>query len=288
VGVLIVELLSLFTALCYGASAVLARKGMKTSNPLTGAIVGSLVQVVILTVILIFNIPETVNWTAVAYFVASGLLASTLGRLFNYSAIESLGVSMASAIIGSSPLFSTLFAIVFIGEEVAVSTLIGSLFVVGGIGIIRGLEKSGSGIKSKAILIPIGASVFYGASSVVRKVGLNLQPDSAFGALIGAGSSLVSFAVYLVATGKIEEIRLDDESKKYFVASGVVVSLAWLSMFTALAGGKVSVVSALIGANPLFSILLSLMFLKDSEELDAKIIAGCLAIVAGVAIITLL
>ena len=285
---MIVELLSLFTALCYGASAVLARKGMRTSNPLTGAIVGSLVQVVIIAAVLVFRMPEAINWTALACFVTSGLLASTLGRLFNYAAIESLGVSLASTIIGSSPLFSTLFAVIFIGEEVAMSTLIGSLFVVVGIGIVRGGDRPGSSIKSSALLIPLGASVFYGASSVFRKVGLNLQPDPTFGALIGAGSSLVSFAVYLVATGRIEEVRLDDESRKYFVASGVVVSLGWLSMFTALAGGKVSVVSALIGANPLVSIILSLMFLKGSEELDARIIAGCLAIVAGVAMITLL
>jgi hypothetical protein len=38
---LIVELLSLFTAVCYGASSVLARKGMRDSNPMTGVIVGS-------------------------------------------------------------------------------------------------------------------------------------------------------------------------------------------------------------------------------------------------------
>ena len=285
---MIVEFLSLFTALCYGASAVFARKGMKTSNPLTGAIVGALVQVMIIAFVLIFNMPEYINWTAVAYFIVSGLLASTLGRLFNYAAIERLGVSLASTIIGSSPLFSTIFAVLFIGEKVAMSTIVGSLLIVGGIGIIRGLERSDSTINNSALLIPIGASVFYGASSVVRKIGLNLQPDSTFGALIGAGSSLISFAIYLVATGRLEEVRLDDESKKYFVTSGVVVSLGWLSMFTALAVGKVSVVSALIGSNPLFSIFLSLIFLRGSEELDAKILVGCLAIIAGVIIITLM
>jgi len=36
-----VELLSLFTAFCYGLSAVLVRKGMRSSNPLTGALVGT-------------------------------------------------------------------------------------------------------------------------------------------------------------------------------------------------------------------------------------------------------
>jgi len=60
-----------------------------------------------------------------------------------------------------------------------------------------------------------------------------------------------------------------------------------LSLFTALASGEVSVVSTLIGTNPLFSIILSLILLRGSEELDWRTGVGCLAIVAGAAVITL-
>ena len=113
---MIVELLSLFTAVCYGASSVLARKGMRDSNPVTGVILGSLVQVILLSVLVIADPPEAFNWTAVGLFVASGIFASTLGRLLNFTSIERLGVPLSASIIGSNPLFSTLFAAVFLGE----------------------------------------------------------------------------------------------------------------------------------------------------------------------------
>ena len=71
------------------------------------------------------------------------------------------------------------------------------------------------------------------------------------------------------------------------MVNGVVVTLAWLSMFTALTLGKVSVVSALGGTNPLFSVILSAILLKGSEELNARIVAGSLVIVAGAMVITL-
>ncbi|MDH5200418.1 MAG: EamA family transporter, partial [Candidatus Bathyarchaeota archaeon] len=83
-------------------------------------------------------------------------------------------------------------------------------------------------------------------------------------------------------------VRLSRNSGKYFLASGVVVSLGWVSMFEALSAGGVSVVSALIGANPLFSFALSLLLLRDTEVFSWRIAAGCLAIVAGVAVVTLL
>lgn len=59
-------------------------------------------------------------------------------------------------------------------------------------------------------------------------------------------------------------------------------------MFIATQRGSVSVVSAIIGANPLFGLLLSALFLRDVERITARIIAGCLVIVAGVMVITLL
>ena len=104
---------------------------------------------------------------------------------------------------------------------------------------------------------------------------------------MGTGASLVSFLVYLILTKKTDAIMLNWGSGRYFVLSGVVISAAWLSMFTALASGKVSVVSALIGTNPLFSVVLSLVLLRGSEELDWRTGVGCLAIVMGAAVIAL-
>ena len=63
-----VESLSLFTAFCYGASAVLARKGMRDSNPMTGAMIGALVQVVIISVLIAASPPAMFSWVGFAFF----------------------------------------------------------------------------------------------------------------------------------------------------------------------------------------------------------------------------
>jgi uncharacterized membrane protein len=284
---LIVELLSLFTAVCYGTSSVLARKGMKDSNPVTGVIVGTLVQVILLGVLVIVDPPEAFSWTAIALFIASGIFASTLGRLFNFMAIERIGVALSATIIGSSPLFSTLMAALFLGEKIDISTLSGTVLVVAGIAAARSGGQAVKNLRSNALLLPIASATFYGASSVVRKAALNILPESAFGAVVGAIASIVSFATYLLLTQRAGDIRFNWEGGKFFIINGVVVTLAWLAMFSALTIGKVSVVTALGGTNPLFSVILSAILLKDTEELNSRIVIGCLAIVAGAAVITL-
>ena len=143
------------------------------------------------------------------------------------------------------------------------------------------------GIKSKALLLPIASATFYGASSVTRKAALNILPESTLGAVVGALASVVSFGAYLLLTRRTGAIQFNWEGGKFFIINGVVMTLAWISMFTALTVGKVSVVTALGGTNPLFSVILSAILLKDSEKLNSRIIIGCLAIVAGAMVITL-
>jgi len=282
-----VELLSLLTAISFGLSSILTRWGMRDSNPITGAMVGSLVQVLALSVIIAVNPPVELNLMGVAYFIASGLFASTLGRLLNYISIQRLGVSMSSTIIGANPLFSTFFAAIFLAEEVTPPVFVGTVLVVGGVAITSLKDGNVRELLSTVILTPILAAAAYGASSVFRKLGVDLIPHAPFGALIGAATSLASFSIYLVATGQLGLFKLTPGSWKFFGLSGLAVTVAWLSMYSAFALGKVSVVSALIGTSPLFTLVLSRLFLRDTERLNTRIVLGCLSIVAGATVITL-
>lgn len=284
---MIVELLSLFTAVCYGASSVLARRGMRDSNPMTGVIVGSLVQVILLAALVIADPPEAFNWTAIGLFIASGIFASTLGRLLNFTSIQRLGVPLSAAILGSNPLFSTLFAVVFLGEQVAANTLLGTILVVAGIAAARSGGKAVKELRGRDLVLPIAAATFYGASSVTRKAALNILPESAFGAVVGAMATVVTFGAYILLSRRTDTLQVNWRGGKFFIVNGVVVTLAWLSMFAALTTGNVSVVTALGGTSPLFAVLLSAILLRDSEELNLRIAVGCLAIVAGAAVITL-
>lgn len=282
---MLVEMLALLTAFGFGLNAVLVRKGLKDSNPATATLVVSAVQVTVLSILLLVDPPE-INWVAIAYFAASGIMASTLGRTLNYLAINKLGVAVSTSLVGANPLFSTLFAFVFLNESVAFTTVLGSIMVVIGIAVISGKGEAAD-FKKTDLLIPLMAACFYAASSTFRKVGLNILPEAVLGAVVGAMMSLIIYPIYLTATQRLGDFRLSRSSLPYLIVGGVVVSLTWISMFYAFNLGAVSVVSSLMGTSPLFSLILSAVLLKDTEKITKNVIVGSIVIVAGIVVISM-
>ena len=280
------EAYALVTAFSFGLSAVLVRKGLSESTAVTATLVISGVQTVVLSLMLALS-PPSLDWAAVGYFVVAGLLAATMGRTLNYTSIDRLGVPISTSLSGTNPLFTIIFASVLIGEAVETSTVAGTVLVVAGIALIIGWGGENN-VKKDDLVIPLGAASLYALSSIVRKTALTMLPEPVLGAVVGALASLITYPIVLRLMNRQGDIKLTKGSLPYFAAAGFSNSVAWISMFIATQRGSVSVVSAIIGANPLFGLLLSALFLRSVERITPRIIAGCLVIVAGVMVITLL
>ncbi len=279
------EIYGLIAALSFGLNAVLVRKALRHTTPATATISVAAVQTLILSTLLVFDRP-TFNLEAVGYFIAAGFLAAIMGRTFNYMSIEKLGVPVSTSLVGTNPLWAMILGVVFLGEAVTLSTISGSILVVIGVALISGWGKK-SNLNLKDIGTPLASAFFYAASSAVRKMGLNILPEPVLGAVVGAMTGLIAYPILIRLMGKTNEFKFTRESAPFLIAGGITTSVAWISMFMATQQGTVSVVSAIIGANPLFGLVLSVVLLKDSERITTQMIIGCLTIVAAVIIITL-
>ncbi len=269
------------TAFSFGLSAVLVRKGLSGSTAVTAALVISGVQVVILGFLLLLS-PPGFSWLAVGIFVVAGLLAATMGRTLNYMSIDRLGVPISTSLSGTNPMFASLL----IGEAVEASTVAGTALVVAGIALISGWGGEDS-VRKGDLVIPLAAASLYALSSILRKAALTMLPEPVLGAVVGALASLVTFPLVLRLMNRVDDLRLSKASLPYFLAAGVSNSVAWVSMYVATQSGSVSVVSAIIGSNPLFGLVLSALFLRDVERITFRTVAGCLVIVAGITVITM-
>ena len=131
------EFYALLAAVSFGLNAVLVRKGMKESTPVTATLTVAAVQVTILSVMLLFDLPA-LNWTAMLYFVLAGFFAAILGRTMNYLSIDKLGVPISTSLTGTNPIFALIIAVLFLGESVSIATVLGTLLVVVGIALMSG------------------------------------------------------------------------------------------------------------------------------------------------------
>ena len=115
---------------------------------------------------------------------------------------------------------------------------------------------------------------------------MSLIPNAAFGSVIGAITSIIVYPLYLASNGRLEEFNPRTSGVKYFIGSGLVISVAMVSMYTAFQSGSIAVVTGLIGAAPLFGLILSAILLRDTEKITKQVVAGSLLIFLGVLLIT--
>lgn len=132
-------LLGLTSALGFGTSAIFARLGLQHMRPTTGTLVSLIVgSLVTLTLAFALHSNEIVGLAGIAFlwFLLAGLVNFPLGRLLNFTGVSLVGVSKASPIVGSAPLFATILAVTIGGESISLPILAGTLSIVGGLGLI--------------------------------------------------------------------------------------------------------------------------------------------------------
>jgi drug/metabolite transporter (DMT)-like permease len=79
---------------------------------------------------------------AAAWFAAVGIMGPCLGRVFNYLGVARLGAARATPLINSSPLFTTILALIFLREQVTFRILLGVLSIIAGIAVLSGKRRA--------------------------------------------------------------------------------------------------------------------------------------------------
>jgi len=95
---------------------------------------------------------------------------------------------------------------------------------------------------------------------------------------------LISF---ILLTKRVNLLRMPRQSFLFFVAAGCVAVSAQVTNFIAIGQGDLSVIIPLLNTTPLFTVLLSGLFLRSLETLSPRIVVGASLMVGGVVLITL-
>ena len=283
------EFYALANAFLFAVHNIFMKKALRHSNPATGVISTLLINIVFLwTIALLFVPMANVTLASLLIFVGVGFFQPGLTRLLTYKGIDALGVAITDPIRASTPLFSAAMAIVFLGEEITLPIIVATLMIIGGITLLSwrhgAMKLAGSAVY---LWFPIAASVLAGASQVVRKFGMAAVPHPFLAAAVTATSSLVISVLVMWYVEKTQETwKMNRQCVWWFLAAGITVSFAMTSIYHALDLGKVSVVIPLSSTAPLFSLILTALFLRGVERVTPRIVVSTVLIVSGVALIT--
>ncbi len=282
----------------FSANVMVARVGGARVPINTGYLVAVSVNVAFAAMLLIGELavrPQPLHWSArgTLLFALAGFFSTYLGRWFMYESVARLGPAKTSAFQVSSPLFTFLIALVFLGETLTVQALAGMVATALGLLLISlagTRTTAGPGrVGRSAWLIGLGSSAAYAVGNVMRGAGVRAWDEPIAGALIGAVAGIACHFAF--ARGHGDVLRGLRSAHRgglaLFAASGVLTMVAQVCTIAAMNLAPVSVVALITLCTPLVVFPLSYFFLGNDEGITARTVAGAALTLAGIAMILL-
>lgn len=273
--------------IAFGIADLLTGLGIRSGSPYTGAIITSSAIGITFSLLLLFRGSGSYEIGPSAFwFVLAGFAATGPGRALYYVSIQRIGVSRASTLIIFAPLFSLLFAVLFLGERPTWHLIAASFCVVGGITVLM-VNRTSLHLTVTKTLLGLIPAMFFGLAPIFIRVGMQSLPDRLLGNLFSACSALLFLFVFQKVVYKHRQLHADRRALQLFVGAGICYSLAFFLFFAALSLEMVAFVVPLVYTSPLFSILLARIFLQRLEQVTWHLLLGASIIFLGVIFVSL-
>jgi drug/metabolite transporter (DMT)-like permease len=289
----------IFAFLCasfFAISNIVMKKGMRASPRDNGVFMTLCMNVVVLGMALFIyrlteNQAEPITTAGFWFFVLAGFLTSFVGRTMLLGGIREIGPSRAIAIKNTSPIFTVLFAFMILNETIEIWPWFGMGLLFFGL-FLQGYPLFHEGKKSAnnlGYLFALGAAVGFGVGQGVRKQAIIYFSDPFAGALIGAIVALISSSLLEARKGNfMETVKFNMRTKNlYYMTGGLFTSLAILCFFISIWYIQVAYVGAIVAAEPILTVILSGIFLKEEEKLTPIIMVSALVVLLGAGVIAL-
>lgn len=282
------QLIALAAALSYAVSGIAARRGMRYSTPITVTLVSVIIHAVTLStaVLLTGGIPSVSGWVLFLFALAGTL--QPIIRLFTYAGIFYVGASRGTTLRGAHPLFSTTIAILFLGEQVTLPVLSGTLLIVAGIMLISWQRESqATSFRWWHAGYPLGAAVLAGISHPLRRYALGLANEPLYLAAIIGVVALPWLGSYLAFPGKGKRPVWNRRAMGPFLVAGMFETLGIVLVIAALSVGPVVVVSPIVATGPMWVLVGTWLFLRGIEHINLRTVLGTACVISGTVAISL-
>jgi drug/metabolite transporter, DME family len=276
------EYYALQAALCFSIAHIFVRRGLVQSNALTGSVISLGTSALILWLVTLAAAPLTVlRNPAIGYFIAAGFFAPAIGQTLGYIGMERVGVARSSPIVNTSPLFSSVLAVFILGEIWLPRNIIGTFLVICGVVILSLSKPPGDAWQKRDIIYPLLAALAFGISTLLRKTGLMTVPVPLAAAAVTVGTAFCVILFMVRLRGGARSLKFNRQSSAWLFSGALFNTGAILSFFSALNVGSIVRVEPLVACNPLLTILWAGLFLKQIEQLTARVAIGGLVTVLG-------
>ena len=282
------EVTALLASISFALFAVYGWLGLRHSTPLTATVVSLAARTIALgiAVVLFGGVPDFAK-RALVVFIILGLMQTVIS-LLTFMGLQKIGTSRSQPLRNSYPLWSTVIAIALMGERASAAVLLGTLLVVAGVVMISWKpEVAPPSYRWWHVVYSMIAGLLAGVAFPLRRYGLTITNEPVFFSFVVAIVSLLGAVPYTLWTGGERKLIWHRRAVIDFFLSGFFEALGALLTLIALTTGRVVIVSPIVATTPLFSLMISLIFLRGKERITTVTVLGTMAVVVGTIAIAL-
>jgi DME family drug/metabolite transporter len=219
-------------------------------------------------------------------FVAVGLLVPGVTRVLSFRGIRTMGSSITSTIVNTTPMFSTLLAIGLLGERPGALVLLGVVLTVGGLATVSWVGSQ-SDYKKSELIYPFSCALIFSLKDVTVRWALGAgDGQPIFSAGIAALTSTIQIFLLTRYVQGERFVVPPWPIARWFVWSGIFTGGSFLFMYLALSMERVTIVAPLINSYAVFVLLLTPLMARQIESVTPRKIAGAALVVAGIFLVS--
>ena len=288
--------LSLLSALSLGSGAVSGRAGMQGVHPIAVigiALVVGFAGVGIAALALYPSDLFEVPLSALLWIVVFGVAQFVIGRSSAYTGLSIIGASRVALFISTQVPFAAFFAIAFAGESLGPLVAVGTLAVMLGLLLASGDSLTQGWRTDRRYLIGYIAGLVSGAatggSTVLAKQAVSVYNSpltiTALGML--AAMFLVVPVVSVIAARNPAVRSFDWKSMSFVGLSGLSTTVSIVAQVFAVQRADVVIVAPILATFPLWTLMLSHIFISRLEQITLRLTIGTIVTVVGVIAVVL-
>ena len=282
-----VPALALISALLSAAATILIRHGLIRHGAYTGLWINLIVGTVCLWAAVLFTgglghpTPR-----ALLLFALAGLIGTVAGRLTRFMAIETVGASITAGFMNLTPFVSSGLAIVLLGEQLTWPIVVGTCVIVLGTTL---LSTGGRrlGLRPAQLVLPAVSAACFGVVAILRKLGLSGMGG---GARQRRQRHDGVRRLHVVPAGDRPGRRdgLPGAQPRVLRRGGRGRERVGVPGRGGAQHGRGERGGAAAERHAIFVLVLSIIFLRGIEALNARVVAGTALVVLGAWLITAL
>ena len=283
--------LSLLSAASLGSGAVSGRAGMQGVHPIAVIGVALVVGFIGVTLAQLAISPSSlyeVTRTALPWIVALGIVQFAIGRTTAYTSMSIIGAARVSLFISTQVPFAAFFAIAFTDESLHPLVAVGTLGVMCGLLLASGDSFTKGWSMERRYLIGclsgLVAGAATGGSTVLAKqaVGVHDSP-LAITALGMLAAMFIVIPIVVCIANRNPDVRAFDWKSMAFVGiSGLSTTVSIVAQLFAVQRADVVIVAPILATFPLWTLLLSHIFISRLEQITLRLTIGTVVAVVGV------